>query len=84
MSCIYSEFLYIDLVQVGTLSFSDRLLAGGTTNSVTDGVIAFQPPRVHSRQHEDVGIDVVIDSNNAFRIVKPVKPSDVLLQCSFP
>ncbi|MCL4854862.1 MAG: hypothetical protein KJZ78_26165 [Bryobacteraceae bacterium] len=39
---------------------------------------------VHSRQHEHVRIDVVINLNHALVVVQPVKTPDVLLQRPLP
>lgn len=38
-----------------------------------------EPSPIHARQHQDVGIHVVIDCNDFLAIVKPVQTPDVLL-----
>ncbi len=53
-------------------------------NPVADGTIALQSPRIHSRQHGDIGIDIVVNPDDTLSVVEPMKASDVLLQGAFP
>ena len=46
---------------------------------ITDESIAFQATRVHSRQHQNVGIHVIVDSHNTLGIMKSVETPHVLL-----
>jgi hypothetical protein len=67
---------------VCSLYFDD--LMRHIADSVADGTIALQSPRIHSRQHRDIGIYIVVNPDNTFRVVEPMKASDVLLQGAFP
>jgi hypothetical protein len=46
---------------------------------ITDESIAFQATRVHSRQHQDIGIHVIVDLHNTLGIMKSVETPYVLL-----
>ena len=52
---------------------------GGVPDRVADQVVPFQATRVHSRQHKDVGVHVIVDSHNTLGIMKSVETPYVLL-----
>ncbi len=46
--------------------------------------VSLHSATVHSRQHQNVGIDVVVDLNDSLGVVKSMKSPDVLLKRSLP
>jgi deoxyhypusine synthase len=46
---------------------------------ITDESIAFQATGVHSRQHRDIRINIVVDPDNTLCVMKSVETPHVLL-----
>jgi hypothetical protein len=72
------------LLEAICLAFCSKYIIGGVANPVADGTVTLQSPRIYPRQHGDIGIDVVVNPDNALRVVKPMKASYILLQCALP
>jgi hypothetical protein len=56
----------------------------GRQDFITHVAVTLQSPVVHTREHSDVGIDVIIYFDDTLVIVKPMEPSHVLLKRAFP
>src|SRR3984893_19321252 len=80
--CSVSSCFSVDQRLFGRSIFNllkERRFVAGVPDRVADQVVPFQATRVHSRQHDDVGIHVIVDSHNALGIMKSVETSYVLL-----
>src|SRR6266404_6310077 len=80
--CSVSSCFSVDRRLFGRSVFNlleERRFVAGVPDRVADQVVPFQTTRVHSRQHEDVGIHVIVDSHNALGIMKSVETPYVLL-----
>ncbi len=57
----------------------ERRSVAGVPDRVADQVVTFQATRVHSPQHKDVGVHVIVYSHNTLGIMKSVQTPYVLL-----
>ena len=46
--------------------------------------VAFQPAALHVRQHQDVGVNIVVHLNDLLTVVKPLQTADVVLERALP
>src|SRR5262249_50103339 len=67
-----------------TVMLDVQLLLCIGNDFVAHVAVPLQPAPIHSREHQDVPINVVVDLNDSLGIVKPMKSPDVLLKRALP
>jgi len=60
-------------------TWKEGRFVAGVPDRVADQVVPLQATRVHSRQHKDVGVHVIVDSHKTLGIMKSVETPYVLL-----
>src|SRR6266568_3797532 len=80
--CSVSSCFSVDQRFFGRSIFNlpkERHLVAGVPDRVADQVVPFQATGVHSRQHQDVGVHIIVDSHNTLGVMKSVETPYVLL-----